>query len=1027
MNNKKLNMSDLEKEMALVETDAVVEEQYNADRNYSSLDNELRSVIAQIPYPQTEKYTTGMDYEDRQNLIYEKERNAPYWDKRDIIERYCNNGSLYSGHLNINGSNYYIMDSRLVATKTIKVDGEEIKLINVDDRVYGDYVRWWRYPSENRSVQFSRNITMYNRRVSDVDIILDKGNELFSNISDAYLRKALIRNKDKTSVQSIIQTIQKKQDSIRSLPTEKSFIVQGCAGSGKTMVLLHRLRYLLYNKDIYNDEYIFLVPGNGFKEFIDEISTNFNINKKNILPYQEYYQELLGKKVKDSAVDTSELVFAPEYLGKVYSKAFMQEAYKGIFDSFVNQTESLITFCEDKLNDLLDFEKLLLEDEITTAKKEAIKNATESAKRIQDFTKTKIENTFGNIALLISEIEEVYAQRKREYEIASNPEVTITISPDDERILSNEKLVEVKKSIDAESLAVEKASIFTALSHKNKLKKLQENYDVLYEELVSVLIEEDKKKYAEQASQLVYVYGDISLTEAETILETLKGIIVAAEDSINQAQSNLDNINEYLGEKFAKEIENLNRLIVVSGDIANIESNYVETLTPSYTFFEENILLGTELLDSFSKHITADKDKEFIRYDLSLYAKRTQNQLYAYLNTLLFNACKKKIATDFEIKVCDVYKHYWYLALYCQYLTRPLKAGNKKYIFIDEAQDLSVAEIELINKVNSISGEPTINLFGDTNQMITTHGIKDWSDLQIVPEIYTLEENFRNTNQIVEYCNKNLTIQMVKIGVDMDEVSEYKTIQDAVRSSSSISNNAVFIVKDDYCVADLKKLLSQTTIKNYEIYTVKAAKGLEFKEVFVFDEKMSLNEKYISYTRALAKLNVIKSLPQTTDRTTTLIVQGNDDEEVSEITETTSNVAIQPLVEYCQTMKMSYSYKPVLILSILNSKEYSISINEAVKFFREFYETRRKNGQIVEKENCIYQRDDATDEQISANIITNPLTAIKKSGFFEYSPYSKEIKITDKFAKQITPEDAKLLSSICKQKLDAYFAMLNNN
>ena len=265
---------------------------------------------------------------------------------------------------------------------------------------------------------------------------------------------------------------------------------------------------------------------------------------------------------------------------------------------------------------------------------------------------------------------------------------------------------------------------------------------------------------------------------------------------------------------------------------------------------------------------------------------------------------------------------------------------------------------------------------------------------------------------------------MVKIGVDMDEVSEYKTIQDAVRSSSSISNNAVFIVKVDYSVADLEKLLSQTTINNYEIYTVKSSKGLEFKEVFVFDERMSLNEKYISYTRALAKLNVIKSLPQTTDRTTTLILQGDEVEDILEISENISNESIQPLVKYCQTMKMSYSYKPVLILAILNSKDYTITINEAVKFFREFYETRRKNGEKVEKANCIYQRGDATDEQISANIITNPLTAIKKSGFFEYYPYSKEIKIIDKFAKQITSEDVELLSSICKQKLNTYFALL---
>lgn len=34
----------------------------------------------------------------------------------------------------------------------------------------------------------------------------------------------------------------------------------------------------------------------------------------------------------------------------------------------------------------------------------------------------------------------------------------------------------------------------------------------------------------------------------------------------------------------------------------------------------------------------------------------------------------------------------------------------------------------------------------------------------------------------------------------------------------------------------------------------------------------------ISYTRALTKLNIIKTLPQIKDRMTTLIVQGNDDE-----------------------------------------------------------------------------------------------------------------------------------------------------
>lgn len=879
MNKRILTMSDLEKEIALVETNAIVEEQYNADRNYSYLDNELKETIDQIPYPEIKEYDTGIDYESRETLKYKKERNMPYWDKYNVLAKYCDDGSLYKGHLRLNDVDYYFMENNL-DTKEIKGDHNVVFLINVDDKKYSDYRKHWSEPHDYDSVQFSGNITMCDRKVLDVDVRRDNESKLFSSISDSYLRKALIRNKASASAQSIIQTIQKKQSVIRTLQKDKSFVVQGCAGSGKTMVLLHRLRYLLYNKEIYGDEYVLLVPSNGFKTFIGDISTKFNINKNNILPYQEYYQEICGKKPKNA--DASELVFAPEYLEKVYSKAFMQSAYKTVFDSFSKQTEILISFCEDKFNSLLEKEQTLLENKLKEAKTTAINSATEAAKEIQRFTFIKLGSEFENIQPLIAEIEEKYLQRKREYEIASNPDITVTISPDDERILSNEELNEIQHNIDAENLAIEKASIFTVLSHKNKVKKLQSNYQAAYEELVNLLIEEDKAKYAKQAAQLVFVYDNVSISQTESILETLKSIVANANAAINKVQDNLNNIDEYIGEKYISEIRSLTGLIDVSGELADIEKNYIVNLLPAYDFFEENTSLGTELLSMFNKYITTDEDKEFVKTKLPLFTRRTQNQLYAYLNVLLFNACKKQISNDYEIKICDAYKHYWYMDLYCSYLTRPIKSRESKYIFIDEAQDLSASEIELINRINSTTGKPTINLFGDINQMITSHGIKDWSQLEIVPDVYALDENFRNTNQIVDYCNKNLSMQMTKVGVDMDDVSEYKTIDEAIKGSSSILNNAVFIVKDDYCAADLKALLKKTQITNYEVYTVKSAKGLEFKETFVFDTDMSLNEKYISYTRALAKLNVIKSLPQVTDRKSSLIIQGNETEDIQE-------------------------------------------------------------------------------------------------------------------------------------------------
>lgn len=880
MGKSTLNMSELEKEIAEVETDALVEEQFNANQNYGFLEAELKDITSKIPFPDIEgRYGSGVDYEDRDGIQYKKSCNEPFWKRRDEIKKYCQKGNLYIGHLNLNGNDYYFMESGLLDTKSIKNEPHGVRLINVDDDCWRNYTNLWRFPNEDDDVNFSRNIIMQNRKISSVDILRDKGNEFFSSISDAYLRKALIRNKSQTTAQSIIQTIQKKQDTIRSLPKDRSFVVQGCAGSGKTMVLLHRLRYLLYNKQIENDNYVFLVPSHGFKMFIDDFSNKFNITKTNILTYQEYYQQVLGKKQKHTSTDAGELVFDAEYLKKIYSHAFMQQAYNGMFDVFSKQTEAVVSFCETKFNELLEREFLLLKTAIENVKNGAVQSALDIVKEIQGYISTQIEDDFDNIQPLIEEIEQAYIQRRQEYEKIIDPNLSINILPDDPRILSNENLIEIQKSIDAECLAVEKASVFTVLSHKNKLKKLQESYAIAREELVGILIEEDKAKYAQQASQLVFVYPNLSFEDAEDLLIALKSLVKVANSDINKVKNNLEGIKEYLGEKFSAEIDNLNKLITASGEITNRQKECVQKLLPAYAFFEEIISLGTELINALNRYGAAEA--EFVQTEAPLFVARTQNQLYAYLNLILVNACKKKIVQEYETKICDAYKHYWYINLYCHYLTRPMKQNEKKFIFIDEAQDLSIAEIELINKINTTVKRPTINLFGDVNQMITNHGIQDWSKLQIIPDTYILDENFRNTNQIVDFCNENLMMQMVKIGVDMDPVSEYNTINDAIRQSTGIAKNAVFIVKDDYSVFDLRALLDQTDVTDYEIYTVKAVKGLEFKEIFVFDTDMSQNEKYISYTRALIKLNVIKSLPQTIDRGTRLIVEDNESEEES--------------------------------------------------------------------------------------------------------------------------------------------------
>lgn len=134
--------------------------------------------------------------------------------------------------------------------------------------------------------------------------------------------------------------------------------------------------------------------------------------------------------------------------------------------------------------------------------------------------------------------------------------------------------------------------------------------------------------------------------------------------------------------------------------------------------------------------------------------------------------------------------------------------------------------------------------------------------------------------------------------------------------------------------------------------------------------------------------------------------------------------SVKALIDYCRSMKMSYSYKPVLILSILQTEGLSITLNDAVDFFRNFYENRRRNGQKIEKKNCIYQSPSTSDEMIADNILVNPVKALLNSGYFEYSPNNQEFGLVRSIAEQICKNDIEMLEGICQQKLQAYFSSL---
>jgi|GEM_PF-3735593 len=66
-------------------------------------------------------------------------------------------------------------------------------------------------------------------------------------------------------------TIQKEQNEIIRMPIDKHLVIQGGAGTGKTIVLLYRLAYLMHNKEWRSDQVLLISPSNLFLIFLKKI------------------------------------------------------------------------------------------------------------------------------------------------------------------------------------------------------------------------------------------------------------------------------------------------------------------------------------------------------------------------------------------------------------------------------------------------------------------------------------------------------------------------------------------------------------------------------------------------------------------------------------------------------------------------------------------------------------------------------------------------------------------------------------
>jgi len=207
---------------------------------------------------------------------------------------------------------------------------------------------------------------------------------------------------------------------------------------------------------------------------------------------------------------------------------------------------------------------------------------------------------------------------------------------------------------------------------------------------------------------------------------------------------------------------------------------------------------------------------------------------------------------------------------------------NIKQIVIDEAQDYSLGQIRLINRIFK---NASYTILGDINQTINPYykynSLCDIANILDGSKYILLNKTYRSTEEIIEYSNQVLGLNhvsairrgIVNPVIKRDEVDLVTQLKFDVSLCNKCGNSLAIITKNmDEC-NKIYNIFSESGIskitdsskkfnRNFIVIPVYMAKGLEFDSVIIYtdkDNKYGESEKYLYYvaiTRAQHKLIV---------------------------------------------------------------------------------------------------------------------------------------------------------------------------
>ncbi len=124
-------------------------------------------------------------------------------------------------------------------------------------------------------------------------------------------------------------------------------------------------------------------------------------------------------------------------------------------------------------------------------------------------------------------------------------------------------------------------------------------------------------------------------------------------------------------------------------------------------------------------------------------------------------------------------------------------------------------------------------------------------------------------------------------------------------------------------------------------------------------------------------------------------------------------------------MPMYYSYKPLLLLSLIeNIENISTSVENIIDFYFNYYNNRKNQSLTIEKHDSTFVQFPNDRSRARRTILAYPVKVLSKKGFLFYDKETDSVNISNQIYSEIDNQMVEIIRQKCIKCLEKYYRTL---